>query len=55
MPLRCDRTQRQPLHKLSHVRTCLALAAFTVQGAMMAQSLWGLPLRNVSTMVAAFT
>jgi len=33
----------------------LALATFTVQVAMMALSIWGLPLRNISTMAAAFT
>jgi hypothetical protein len=44
-----------PLQKLSNVRMCLALATFTVQVAMMANSIWGLPLRNISTMAAAFT
>ena len=44
-----------PVQKLSNVRTCLALATFTVQVAMIANSIWGLPLRNISTMTAAFT
>ena len=44
-----------PIQKLSNVRTCLALATLTVQVAMMANSIWGLPLRNISTMAAAFT
>jgi Transposase DDE domain len=44
-----------PIQKLSNVRTCLALATFTVQVAMIANSIWGLPLRNISTMAAAFT
>ena len=44
-----------PLQKLSNVRTCLALATLTVQVAMIAHSIWGLPLRNISTMAAAFT
>lgn len=44
-----------PLQKLSNVRTCLALATLTVQVAMIANSIWGLPLRNISTMAAAFT
>jgi hypothetical protein len=44
-----------PLQKLSNVRACLALATFTVQVAMIANSIWGLPLRNISTMAAAFT
>jgi hypothetical protein len=33
----------------------LALATFTVQVAMIANSIWGLPLRNITTMAAAFT
>jgi hypothetical protein len=44
-----------PIQKLANVRTCLALATFTVQVAMIANSIWGLPLRNISTMAAAFT
>jgi hypothetical protein len=44
-----------PIQKLSNVRACLALATFTVQVAMLANSIWGLPLRNISTMAAAFT
>jgi Transposase DDE domain len=44
-----------PLQKLANVRTCLALATLTVQVAMIANSIWGLPLRNISTMAAAFT
>jgi Transposase DDE domain len=44
-----------PIQKLSNVLTCLALATFTVQVAMLANSIWGLPLRNISTMAAAFT
>jgi DDE family transposase len=44
-----------PIQKLANVRTCLALATLTVQVAMIANSIWGLPLRNISTMAAAFT
>jgi hypothetical protein len=33
----------------------LALATLAVQVAMIARSIWGLPLRNISTMAAAFT
>ena len=44
-----------PIQQLANVRTCLALATFTVQVAMIANSIWGLPLRNISTMAAAFT
>ena len=44
-----------PLQKLANVRTYLALAPCTVQVAMIANSIWGLPLRNISMMAAAFT
>jgi hypothetical protein len=44
-----------PLQKLANVRTCLALATLTLQVAMMANSIWGLPLRTISVMAAAFT
>jgi hypothetical protein len=43
-----------PLQRLHNVRTCLALATFFVQMAMLVNSIWGLPLRNSSTMSAAF-
>jgi hypothetical protein len=43
-----------PLQRLDNVRTCLALATFSVQMAMLVNSIWGLPLRNISTMSAAF-
>ena len=44
-----------PLQRLDNVRTCLVLAILTVQVAMIANSLWGLPLRNISTLASAFT
>jgi hypothetical protein len=44
-----------PIQKRANVQTCLALATLTVQIAMIANSIWGLPLRNISTMAAAFT
>ncbi len=44
-----------PIQRLPHVRTCLALATFSIQVAMMINSIWGLPLRNISTMSAALT
>jgi DDE family transposase len=44
-----------PLQKLANVRTCLVIATLTIQVAMIANSIWGLPLRNISTMAAAFT
>lgn len=43
------------LQRLDNVRTCLALATLTVQVAMIANSIWGLPLRNISTIATAFT
>jgi hypothetical protein len=36
-----------PIQKLSNVRTCLALATCTVQVAMIANSIWGLPHPSV--------
>jgi hypothetical protein len=43
------------LPRLDNVRTCLALATLTVQVAMIANSIWGVPLRNISTIATAFT
>jgi hypothetical protein len=43
------------IQKMVNVRTCLALATLTIQVAMIANSIWGLPLRNISAMAAAFT
>jgi hypothetical protein len=34
---------------------CLSLATLTVQIAMVVNSIWGLPLRNISIMMAACT
>jgi len=44
-----------PMQRLDNVRTCLALATLTVQVAMIANSIWGLPLRIISTIATAFT
>ena len=44
-----------PVQRLGNVRPCLALATLTVQVAMIAKSIWGLPLRNISTRAAAFS
>lgn len=43
-----------PVQHLDNVRSCLALATLSVQIAMVANSIWGLPLRNVSEMASAF-
>jgi hypothetical protein len=44
-----------PVHRLDNVRTCLALATLSVQVAMIANNIWGLPARNISHISAAFT
>lgn len=44
-----------PIQRQPNVRTCLALATLSVQIAMIVNSIWGLPLRNISTMATAFT
>jgi hypothetical protein len=49
------RQKQLPVQGLASVRTCLALATLTVQVAMIANSIWGLPLRNISTIASAFT
>ncbi len=43
-----DNQKQLPLQFLANVRTCLALATFTVQIAMMGNSIWDLPLRSIS-------
>lgn len=44
-----------PIQHLHNVRSCLALATFSVQIAMIVNSMWRLPLRNISIMSAAFS
>lgn len=44
-----------PVQRLDNVRTCLALATLSVQISMIANSIWGLPHRNISEMATAFT
>jgi hypothetical protein len=44
-----------PVQRLATVRTCLALATCSIQLAMLVNSIWGLPLRNISIMTAALT
>ena len=44
-----------PIQGLGNVRSCLSLATLTVQIAMLVNSIWGLPLRNISIMMAACT
>ena len=51
-----DGFQKQlPLQGLRNVRTCLALGALSVQIAMLINNVWGLALRNISTMASAFS
>ena len=49
------RQKQLAIQRLDNVRTCLALATLTVQVAMIANSIWDLPLRNISTLATAFT
>ncbi|MCP4527902.1 MAG: hypothetical protein GY833_18605 [Aestuariibacter sp.] len=43
-----------PLNSLVNVRTCLALACLTLQIAMIANSIWNLPFRHISTIQGVF-
>lgn len=43
-----------PVQHLDNVRSCLALATLSVQIAMVANAIWGLPQRNISEMASAF-
>ena len=49
------RHKQLAIQRLDNVRTCLALATLTVQVAMIANSIWDLPLRNISTLATALT
>jgi hypothetical protein len=54
--LGADGPQKQlPVQGLDNVRTCLALAVFSVQLSMVFNSLWGVSRRNISLMASAFT
>jgi hypothetical protein len=48
------RQKQLPLKGLANVRACLAIAILSLQLAMIVNSIWGRPLRNVSTISAAF-
>jgi hypothetical protein len=43
-----------PVQRIENVRSCLALATLSVQISMIANSIWGLPHRNISEMASAF-
>ena len=49
------RHKQLPIQRLDNVRTCLALATLSVQMAMIVNNIWGLPVRNVSDISAAFS
>lgn len=49
------RHKQLPVQHLDNVRTCLALATLSVQIAMLVNNIWGLPVRNVSDIAAAFS
>ncbi len=54
--LGCQGKQKQlPVSGLKNVRTCLALGALTVQIAMVVNSIWRLPFRNISHIQAVFS
>jgi len=40
---------------LANARVCLSLATLTIQVAMIMNSIWGINLRNISEMAAAFS
>ena len=43
-----------PVQGVAKVRTCLALATLLAQLAMMVNNIWGMPLHNISHMLAVF-
>lgn len=50
-----DNQKQLPVQRLVNVRTCLSLGILTIQIAMIANSIWNLPLRSISHIEAAFT
>lgn len=50
-----DNHKQLPIQRLVNVRTCLALAILIIQVAMIANSIWNLPLRSISHIGVAFT
>ena len=54
--LGCQGQHKQlPVQKLPNVRVCLALVTLTIQIAMIMNSIWQLPLRNISHMRAVLS
>lgn len=50
-----DQQKQLPVKRLAKVRTCLALGTLLAQLAMIVNSIWGMPLHNISHMMAVFT
>jgi len=50
-----DNQKQLPTQRLVNVRTCLALGVLIIQIAMLANSIWDLPLRSISHIGVAFT
>jgi hypothetical protein len=50
-----NQQKQLPIQKLANVRTALVLGALTIQIAMIMNSIMGLPLREISTVKAAFS
>jgi len=50
-----DNHKQLPIQQLATVRTGLALATLTVQIAMIVNNIWGLPLHDISHLMAVFT
>jgi len=50
-----DNQKQLPIKGLANVRTLLTSGVLTVQIAMIANSIWGLPLHDISHMAAVFT
>lgn len=49
-----DNHKQLKVQQMANVRTCLALGTFSVQIAMIVNSIWGRPLRNISHIMAVF-
>ena len=50
-----NQQKQLPIQKLVNVRTVLVLGTLTVQIAMIMNSIWGLPLKEISAIKAAFS
>jgi hypothetical protein len=50
-----DNHKQLPVQRLGNIRTCITLATFSLQIAMMVNSIWQLPLRSLSHFQRVFT